>query len=76
MVDAGATTLLQFCFSNRMSFCQDPTFSELAIALGRVVQRPISANPGLKVNLLFCFHTFWGTVNFQTSQNKTFINSY
>ena len=21
-------------------------------------QRPISANPGLKVNLLFCFHTF------------------
>ena len=27
-------------------------------ALGWVVQRPISANPGLKVNLLFCFHTF------------------
>ena len=36
----------------------------------------MSANPGLKVNLLFCFYTFLGTVYFQTSQNKTFINSY
>ena len=41
-----------------------------------IVQRPISANPGLKVNLLFCFHTFYGTVYFEASKNKTFINSY
>ena len=35
--------------------------------LGWVVQMPISAHPGLKVNLLFCFHTFSGTVSFQVS---------
>ena len=34
------------------------------------------AHPGLKVNLLFCFNSFSGTVSFQASQNKTFINSY
>ena len=33
-------------------------FVFLYIYLGGVVQRPISANPGLAVNLLFCFHTF------------------
>ena len=44
--------------------------------MGWVVQRPISANPGLKVNLLFCFYIFLESVYFQASQNKTFINSY
>ena len=44
--------------------------------MGWVGQRPISANSGLKLNLLFCFYIFLGTVYFQASQNRTFINSY
>ena len=36
-----------------------PRHDKLVLILqGWVVQRSISANPGLKVNLLFCFHTF------------------
>ena len=42
----------------------------LFIDQGWVVQRPISANPGLKVNLLFCFHIFLGTVSFKLHKIK------
>ena len=43
--------------------------------LGTVVQSWVSADPGLKFNLLFKFLYFCTSVHFKTSETKTTIHS-
>jgi hypothetical protein len=56
---------------NRNFHPQNPYITEFV--LGPVVQRPISANPGLNFNLLFLFVYFCMIIRFKTLENKTSI---
>lgn len=66
----------RFCFIQHCTLaCYHGATSMRMVELPRFdCSRPISANPGLKVNL-FLFLYFWQTLSIQSSQNETYVNS-